>query len=840
MKPILFAENSTTFTTNGIGRLSDAISCTVTEERNGLYELEMVYPVTGRHYPDIAIRSVIVVRPYVGASLQPFRVYQITRPINGRVTVRAQHISYDLSKNVAMPFTVSASSSACNASLQGLKSNAVETCPFTFWTDVTTVASYDQKVPETIRSRLGGVEGSVLDQFRGEYEWDGFTVKLHSQRGSDNGVSLRYGKNITDINQDENIAETVTGVVPYWVSYDGEEIVTLPEKAVYAPNAGAYSSKLTEPLDFSEDFEEAPTQQQLRSAAQAYISSHELGVPEVSITVSFVNLADTEEHKGELALLQTVRLCDTVTVQFESLGIDTKAKVVKYEWDVLGEKYKTLTVGSLRSSLARTLNDQNGETESSVAVLKDDLRKNVSRVDQAINDATAWLLSGDGYIVARKDANGNWKDIIALDDLDDPQNVMILNNQGLGGSSDGLSGPFTTAVMSNGTIVASMIKAGILTDLAGKFSLNMTTGALSMADGLFSGTVKGSVVEWGTDAHYARMHWEPFASFASVGTLVIETSPNKYLVNDIIEIKGMTEVAGSLVVTKRKYADDSLSSGLLSAVSIDVTGYTDASSSFTPGHLYVKGETTTEGNISSTGSLTVGNGASVTGGVSATGNISAGGSLSAGSGLSVTGAISATGNISTTGGNVSANGNLTVGGKADIHGDLNVMGAITPGTASFKTMAFHMFNNMTEAVELFIDGDFANALEHTATGNFVKWSSSSDRRVKENIKDLERGFLRRFFSQIRPVSFSYKRDEAKKTHYGLIAQELEEVMDGLGMDTDLVGELNDKEKTKYIDYPGLIGICLGAIQELYRTVEYLKEIIIDIGGTDGSNTGNKS
>ena len=194
MKPILFAENTTTFTSNGIGRLSDALDCTVTEERNGQYELEMTYPMSGQHYGDIAIRKIVVVKPSANATLQAFRIYKMGKPINGKVTIYAQHITYDLSKNVCMPQTVTASGTACNTALQGLKNTAIESCPFSFWTDVTTVASYKQTVPGSIRSRLGGVEGSILDQFGGEYEWDNLTVKLHHHRGSDRDITLRYGR----------------------------------------------------------------------------------------------------------------------------------------------------------------------------------------------------------------------------------------------------------------------------------------------------------------------------------------------------------------------------------------------------------------------------------------------------------------------------------------------------------------------------------------------------------------------------------------------------------------------------------------------------------------------
>lgn len=500
MKPKLFAEAATEFNTNGLGTLSDAISCTVTEERNGMFELELVYPSTGQHYEDIKNRAIIAVIPCKDVSIQPFRIYQISRPIGGRVTINARHIGYDLAKNTAIPFSIQASSTACNDTLQALKANAVETCPFTFWTDVETMSSYTQLIPSTIRQRLGGIEGSVLDQFGGEYEWDKFTVKLHSHRGSDLGVKLRYGTNITDLTQDEIIAETVTGVVPYWSNMDGTQVITLPEKAVYSQYADRYSSRLTIPLDFSGQYQEAPDISTIRAAAEAYITQHNLGVPTVSVKVSFVNLADTLEYE-DMRSLQSVHLCDTLTVQFEKLGIDTKAKVVAYKWNVLTEQYDEITVGSLKSSLATTLNDQNTTTVAAIDEAK-------AQAGIAINNATAWLSSGDGFIVAVKGENGEWKELIAMD-RDDPQlavNVMKLNSSGLGGSSNGIGGPFESAILSDGTIVAARIKTGILSDgyvnpdtglPDPKFSLNMETGALNMKDGTFSGLIKGSTLQFG-------------------------------------------------------------------------------------------------------------------------------------------------------------------------------------------------------------------------------------------------------------------------------------------------------------------------------------------------------
>lgn len=768
MKPILFAENSTSFTSNGIGRLSDAISCTVTEERNGMYELEMVYPSTGAHYEDIVIRSIIVVKPCVDANLQPFRVYQITKPIGGRVTVRAQHISYDLSKNTAMPFSVAASTAACANALQGLKTNAVEACPFTFWTDVQTIASYNQAVPASIRSRLGGVEGSILDQFHGEYEWDGFTVKFHHERGHDNGVVLRYGKNITDIKQDENIANTITGVVPFWTDYEHTQTVTLPEKAVYSANAGAYSQKLTVPLDFSSDYQEAPTVEELRSAAQVYVNNHSLGLPKVSIDVSFVNLADTEEYKDEMASLQTVHLCDDITVQFETLGISTKAQIVKYEWDVLGEKYNNLSVGSIRSSLATTLTDQNSQMMS-------ELKKEIVQAGQAADDATAWLTSADGYVIALKDADGNWE-AIAFSSKKNPYasdaKVILINENGIGFSTTGLNGTFTNAWTIDGHLLATFIQGGTLT-LGGNGNVNGTlrilnaSGAqigkwdkdgISASNGSFSGSISGSSISGGTIS----------GSSISGGTI------------SGVSISGSTITFGSGSNYAQLYWKDLGSGrGALYLEAYDNPSYTD--------------QITLKANV-----------------------------------LYLLATASWTYGDFHVGDNDYANASMYVAGTlklaSPVHDGAAIETLASGGNGSIKFIANRASLGENYNYSFFYcAGTTTNALE--TSGKFVKWATSSDERSKKDIKDLDPSFTREFFDKIRPVDFKYKKDEEGKTHYGLIAQELEEVFKDLAQDNDIIGELSDDEKTKFIDYPGLIGICLSAIKDLYSEVQSLKEQI---------------
>ncbi len=445
MNPILFDASEITFDSNGLGVLSDAISCTVTEERNGAFELTLEYPISGIHYEEITNRRIIYCKPNPYASPQPFRIYRMTKPLSGRVTVYAEHISYDLSGIPVSPFTAASASAAM---LQIENSAAVDS-NFTFWTDKETAAAMTVEVPSSTRSILGGNAGSVLDVYGGEYEWDRWTVRLWSARGADNGVIIRYGKNLTDLEQDENISNVATGVYPYWKDSDGN-LVELPEKIVDAP--GTYNFTRIIPLDLSSDFEEQPTVEQLRERAEKNVDDNDIGIPTVSISVAFQPLDQTEEYK-DLALLERVGLCDTVTVQYETLGVSAKAKCVKTEYDALLDRYTSIELGDARTNIADTIYDQGKEIQE---------LPESSAFLNAVNNATNWITNGRGYMVAVKDENGNWMETVSLDtpDIKTAQNVWRWNNGGFGHSSSGYNGPYDTAITQDGAIVANFITAG--------------------------------------------------------------------------------------------------------------------------------------------------------------------------------------------------------------------------------------------------------------------------------------------------------------------------------------------------------------------------------------------
>lgn len=452
MIPVLFSADTTEFTSNGLGSLADCISCKVTEKRNGEYILSMQYPLDGIHYDDIQKSSIIYVKPSDGANNQAFRIYKIKKPLNGIVTIEAEHISYQLSNIPTMPFTAQSVTSA----LQGLKTNAVESCPFYFYTDKQTLATYTQEQPASIRSRLGGVSGSILDVYGGEYEFDNYDVHLWNSRGSNNGVTIRYGKNLTDISQEENIQNVITGVVPFFANE--ETLVTLPEYVIESEYVSLYPYPRTVILDLSSEWTDTvPTESQLRERAQQYISDNNIGIPKVSISVSFIALWQTEEYK-DIAPLERVKLCDTITVIFDKLGIQTTAKVITTEYDVLKERYTKIEVGDARSTLASTIVDIDSGTNTKIEASKSFMQK-------AIVHATQMITGGlGGYVYLKPNADGYPEEILIMDtpNIDTAVNVWRWNKNGLGFSSTGYSGTYGTAITSDGKIVADFITAGTL------------------------------------------------------------------------------------------------------------------------------------------------------------------------------------------------------------------------------------------------------------------------------------------------------------------------------------------------------------------------------------------
>ena len=349
MIPILYDTSETSFTSNGLGRLADCVSCLVTEERNGIYECEFQYPVTGKHYTEMITNGGIVsVTHDATGDRQPFDIYKYSAPIDGIVTFNARHISYRLSGIVVQPFTAA----SCSAALQGISTNSLSTNPFTFWTDKNVNSTFTLSVPRSAKSLLAGQQGSILDIYgKGEYKFDKFDVKLYTNRGTNTDITIRSGKNITDALVEKDNGEYYNAIVPYWKGEDGT-LVTLT--SWYVVQSGE-TLKYCIPYDFSSDFETQPTELELQTKAETFLANNTPWLPKENIKVDFVQLWDTYDYKN-YASLERVSLCDTVSIYYPKLGLtNASAKVIKVVYDTLRERFNEMELGEPQATFAETL-----------------------------------------------------------------------------------------------------------------------------------------------------------------------------------------------------------------------------------------------------------------------------------------------------------------------------------------------------------------------------------------------------------------------------------------------------------------------------------------------------
>lgn len=460
MIPILFNEIATDFTTYGIGVLRECTSCEVTEERNGSFELTLKYPTSGDLFSYLKNERIIVAKPNDLSKNQAFRIYKVTTPLRGEVTIYAQHISYDLATIGVMPFDIE-NASPKYAMDQVLLHSSIPN-NFSFQSDYLTVKQFKVSKPVSIRSLLGGSEGSILDSWGGEYEWDNFKIKHHTHRGSDNGVVIAYGKNLTKLEHESDITDIYTHILPYGVikdDNDKETVVTLPEcvlplTSTILKNGKVYIRDFTD--DFKED--ERITEYELRTKANVWIKNHPLGVENSSIEVSFEPLWNQSEYA---AIHERLSLCDTVTVKHPNLGVTAKMKVVKTVYDSLKEKYKSITLGTLKASLTSKIND----LENVVTETKKSVDRLPSLLNSAIDSATKQITGNTGgSVVLHTNSNGTPYELLIMDteDINSAVNVWRWNLGGLGFSSHGYNGPYETAVTGDGAIVADFITAGSL------------------------------------------------------------------------------------------------------------------------------------------------------------------------------------------------------------------------------------------------------------------------------------------------------------------------------------------------------------------------------------------
>lgn len=587
MIPILYDSTETAFNSNGLGRLSDCTSCTVTEERNGVYELEAVYPITGLHYADIEEGKIILAQPFDGGLTQPFVIYKITRPLSGLVTINAEHISYRLNNIVVLPFTAGSLAQV----MADLPQYSATTNPFRFTTDVNAVIDYVNETPRECRAILGGQQGSILDVYGPyDYEFNRFDVILHTHRGADNGVTLRYGKNITDLTGTIDATGVYNGIVPYYTDDDGAAHM-LPEVVVMS----SVSGDKIKPVDFSAEFTEAdPTEAELRAAAQSYLANNHGWLPNDNLTVSFIALWNTEEYKN-IAPLERVHMGDTVHIIYNKLGIDTETRVIRTVYDVLLERYDEITLGDTTFNLSMALNNA---VDQATANANEAVREASSHMADAIQHATELIQGGlGGHVYFNTNSDGEPEEILIMDtdSIQTAVNVIRINQNGIGFSTTGYNGPFTTAwtidghfvadFIDTGDLNASVIKSGVLSDLNGNIEWNlstgeMTAGALTIDSPYFDLDENGKITSTGTDAKKLTIDKAVISGYKADGTLSASLEIGDGLFNiahGALAIQGYVGVTGAIneIASITPYAETFLDTvGITTSQSLFLTSAT--------------------------------------------------------------------------------------------------------------------------------------------------------------------------------------------------------------------------------------------------------------------------
>lgn len=392
MRPILYNANETAFETYGLGEI-DATKAQVTRERNGNYTLYIEYPASGplagTFKNDMRIKSDAGLR----TKNQTFFISRISKDSTGILKIYAKHISH-LTEKMAIRNNTNATGTA-QAALAIWALNALGGIRFDTWSDIdlTSKTSWNIADFKTARDVLGGVKGSILDVWGGEYEFDNTVIRLHKQLGRKSPIVLEYGRNILRAEDDQDIEGAYTSVYPY-ATYTPENqgtgeggatsqqiTVELPEKYVDGPYIGLYNERRVLIVDFSSNFKdkEVPTIDKLRRLAKEYAINNRLGLPKINTKIEYVDLSKTLDYKLT-QILEEAELCDIVPVYYPQIGLTSEdAKLTTIVYDVLLEQNDSVEVGVIGDGFKSSMT-------SNLSGKIDDLASNQQRLVNTLPD----------------------------------------------------------------------------------------------------------------------------------------------------------------------------------------------------------------------------------------------------------------------------------------------------------------------------------------------------------------------------------------------------------------------------------------------------------------------
>lgn len=750
----------------GIGSLTDCLSCEVTEERNGSYELTLSYAVGGIHAEEIEVNRIIKAKPNYTDDPQLFRIYKVGKAMNGRFEVLGQHISYDLSGKVlpAGILTFDALATVQAITNQGGGNFTVET-------DISSSRTFKTDVPASTRSWFGGKTGSLLDIYGGEWKYDNFTCSLLASRGTDRVTTIRYGKNLTELSQEISFENLVTAIVPYAVNPDNNNAITGAE----VPTGLSLNVDRKLAMDFTDGIvwnDSTPVLTQLNTLATRYVTANRSSMINMknSITLNFAQSGDLKER---------VDLCDTVKIYFEALGITASAKCVSATWDVLADRYSSNTFGDAVSTISDTI----ATVEKKIVNVP---TKN--EVAQTVSEATQ-MITGNlgGYVVFHdSDNDGQPDEILIMDspDISTSLNIWRWNQAGLGFSSSGYDGPYDTialtadgkinaSAITAGTLTADLIKAGILSDAQGNSTINMTNGVARMLN--LKALSSFDLIE-SDDTIYAQMgHSRPTDAYLKLLTYATLTGSNYY--------------------SRLTLQCDDINNQGKSRAMLDVT---DGTSSLTLGRGAGSGSYTNcifmyASNLG--GFLNLRNGSGTD---RVTLNASTyGGELYFKDGTNRPASLFADAN----------GGNLYLRN----HTNNNISAQLSTGSGNKDGILYLFKSDGTPTIY---------ALGHTGNITCVSLTQTSSRKVKENIKPIEDSEK---ILDLQAVSFDFK-DKARGTNKrGFIAEDVEKVLPNI-----VTPEEDGKPAS--INYVEMIPYLQDIIKKQEERIKVLEEKITKLGG----------
>ena len=367
MNPVLYRADERSFRTFGLGEISDAYKVTVTRERNGNYDLYIKYPVNGRFASIFKEEMKIKSDAGKRTKWQTFEINRIVKNSSEHIEIYARHISMRTS-DIALKPIVKASNITAEAALRLWKDNLVGDDVFDVSSDIQTTGNISWEVDKvgSARKALGGVSGSILDVFGGEYEFDNNLIILHKQMGRKAPTVLEYGRNLLSVEEERLLDGNYTSIYPfarYTPSNNGsseeskEVLVTLPEHIIDSSYLRLYAQRRISLVDFSSKFDDKhpPTAEKLRSLAQSYIKSNNIGAPKISTEVSYVDLSQTLDYQ-DFGVMEEVELCDIIPLYYPQFDITTTTeKVVKVVYDVYTDSNEEITLGTIGQSLSSSM-----------------------------------------------------------------------------------------------------------------------------------------------------------------------------------------------------------------------------------------------------------------------------------------------------------------------------------------------------------------------------------------------------------------------------------------------------------------------------------------------------